>query len=71
MEDILESNEVVEMNNKFLKSTSLTMDSFENEECIGVGGYGKVFRVKDKKSQLVYALKVLNGNQLARQNLWK
>lgn len=62
MEDILNSPEVVELNSKFASTTSLKMDSFESEECLGVGGYGKVFKVTEKNTKQEYALKIMNTN---------
>lgn len=48
MEDILNSPEIKELNDKYSEHTPLVMDSFDNEECLGVGGFGKVYRVKNK-----------------------
>lgn len=62
MEDILNSPEVLELNSNFSQKTALKMDSFESEECLGVGGYGKVFKVTDKNTKLEYALKIMNTN---------
>lgn len=67
MDAILSSPEVIELNNEFSNNTPLSMDSFESEECLGVGGYGKVFRVTDKHTKKEYALKIMNSIQLTRQ----
>lgn len=47
------------------------MDAFETELCLGVGAFGKVYWVTYKSTDEKYALKIMNSNQLTRQDLWK
>lgn len=62
MEDILNSLEIKTLNEKYSKISPLKMDSFDNEECIGVGAFGKVYKVKNKITNEYYAMKILNIN---------
>lgn len=42
--------------------STLEMDSFEIESCVGVGAFGKVYKVIEKTTKNIYALKALNGS---------
>ena len=69
MEDILNSPEIVALNKEFEQKTPLKIESFDNEECIGVGGFGKVYKVKNLIDNKHYAMKILNVSQLLRQQM--
>ena len=48
--------------------TKINFNSFEILEKIGVGGFGKVFKVRQKKTNNIYAMKVLNKAFLIKMN---
>ena len=48
--------------------TKINFNSFEILEKIGDGGFGKVFKVRQKKTNNIYAMKVLNKAFLIKMN---
>ncbi|KAJ6237716.1 non-specific serine/threonine protein kinase [Anaeramoeba flamelloides] len=51
----------------FVNDFKITPNSFEYLSLIGQGSYGKVYQVKNKKTQKVYAMKVLNKGDIYRR----
>ena len=49
------------LNERFLKEGPLEMSAFEQELCIGVGAFGKVFKVNHKPTGKKYALKIMSS----------
>lgn len=51
------------------RGPSVQISDFEVEKLIGVGGFGKVWRVKYKQTGQIYACKVLSKDSLIKQDL--
>ena len=71
-------NEIKEKNNNLTKTrhrkkddenNEVNFNSFEILEQIGSGSFGKVFRVRMKKTKEIYAMKVLNKSYLIKKKL--
>ncbi len=58
-----------ELNQKFENGDRMSKNSFEFLSMLGSGAFGKVYRVKSKKTKTTYALKVLSLNQLTQLKL--
>ena len=49
--------------------TVINFNSFEILELIGGGSFGKIFKVKQKNTSKIYAMKVLNKSYLIQKKL--
>ena len=47
----------------------ISVDDFEYIKVVGRGSFGKVYLVKKKDTQMVYAMKILKKGQLIKMNL--
>lgn len=51
---------------EFHASEDISVKSFELIRCIGQGAYGQVWLCEKNDSHVLYAMKILNKNQLSR-----
>ena len=51
---------------EFHASEDISIKSFELIRCIGQGAYGQVWLCEKNASHVLYAMKILNKNQLSR-----
>ena len=58
------TEEVVAPQTALKESPKLTVNDFELLKTIGKGSFGKVFEVRMKETGKIYAMKVMNKNQI-------
>ncbi|CAD8089331.1 unnamed protein product [Paramecium sonneborni] len=51
-----------------LKQSRISLKDFEFIRCIGVGGFSKVYLVREKKTGLFYAMKLIEKKPIMQQN---
>ena len=66
---IKENKEKKDLNNLLLIKDNISLDSFEIIELVGKGSFGEVYLVKQKKSNLKYAMKILDKKKIKSQNI--
>ena len=62
----LEDSKLLE--DPILNNNEVCFNSFEILDCLGSGSFGKVFKVKMKKTGKIYAMKVINKKFLMKNN---
>jgi len=55
--------------NKFIiGGQSVTIEGFIKEDIIGLGGFGKVWKVINKQNKIIYAMKVISKTSIFKKN---
>ena len=59
------------LENPILNNSTIGLNSFIIEDCLGAGSFGKVFKIRMKSDGEIYAMKVLNKKFLMKNNQLK